>query len=137
MRKFLTLCLIIPLLSFSPEENESRFWGKWIGEDNGEFGYLIFEEEGYAFFEIGDEIFGGKEFIFKGEKCNMTYVIKSGENPIHVDFIVTNIKTNEQQKLLCIANFKDVNTMEFAINFEGERPIEFNIENSIILTRFK
>ena len=49
-------------------QNQTDFHGKWIGEDAGEIGYIIFDNEGYAAFEIQGELFGGKEFVIKGEK---------------------------------------------------------------------
>jgi len=137
MKKIIILLLVIPLLSLTIEKDNTKFIGKWIGEDGKEIGYLNFDLEGYAYFEIQGQIFGGKEFVFDGKKGKMTYEINNETNPIQVDLIVTKLESKEQKKLLCIANFIDDDTMEFAINFGENRPIEFDSENSIIFKREK
>jgi hypothetical protein len=119
------------------EDDKTEFIGKWIGEDEKDIGYLNFDSEGYAYFEVQGQIMGGKEFVRNGKKGNMTYVINSETNPIQVDLIVTMLESGKQKKLLCIAKFIDNNTMEFAINFEEKRPIEFDSDNSIICKREK
>ena len=137
MKRLILLLSAIPLLSLTVIEDNSKFIGKWIGEDEKEIGYLNFDEEGYAFFEIQGQIVGGKEFVMHGKKGKMTYEINTETNPIQVDFIVTLLESGEQRRLLCIANFIDNDTMEFAINFEEKRPSGFDSENSIILNREK
>jgi hypothetical protein len=119
------------------ENDKTKFIGKWIGEDKKDIAYLNFDSEGYAYFEIQGQIMGGKEFVNNGKKGSMTYEINSETEPIQVDLIVTLLETKEQKKLLCISNFIDDDTMEFAIGFEGIRPTEFDSENSIILKREK
>lgn len=137
MKRILILLLVIPLLSMTIENDKAKFIGKWIGEDKKEIGSLNFDSEGYAYFEVQGQIMGGKEFVQNGKKGSMTYKINSETNPIQVDLIVTMLESKEQKKLLCIANFIDNDTMEFAINFEENRPTEFDSENSIILRREK
>jgi len=137
MKRLLILFLIIPILSMTIENDKAKFFGKWIGEDQKEIGYLNFDSEGYAFFEIQGQIFGGKEFVFDGKKGKMTYEINSETNPIQVDLILTKLETGEQKKLLCIAEFIDNDTMKFALTFEESRPTEFDSENSIIFKRDK
>ncbi|WP_181364032.1 hypothetical protein [Algibacter marinivivus] len=125
-------------LEFNSNENDKgKFIGKWIGEDEKDIGYLNFDSEGYAYFEIQGQIMGGKEFVQNGKKGSMTYEINSETKPIQVDLIVTMFETKKQKKLLCISNFIDDDTMEFAIGFEGIRPTEFDSEDSIILKRDK
>lgn len=119
------------------EYDKAKFVGRWIGEDEKEIGYLNFDSEGYAYFEVQGKIMGGKEFVQNGKKGNMTYEINSESNPIKVDLIVTMLESGKQKKLLCIAKFIDNDTMEFAINFEEKRPTDFNSENSIIFKREK
>ncbi|NMH86543.1 hypothetical protein [Flavivirga algicola] len=137
MKKILILLLAIPLLSLTTKNDTSRFIGKWKGEDNGDIGYIIFDKEGYATFEIQGKTFGGKEFVLKEEKGSLTYKIDDSKDPIQVDFIITKLATGEEKRLLCIANFLDTDTMEFAINYKNNRPTEFDTENSIILKREK
>lgn len=100
-------------------------------------GYLNFDSEGYAFFEIQGQIFGGKKFIYDGKKGKMTYEINTETNPIEVDLIVTKLESEKQKKLLCIAEFIDKDTMKFAITFDDKRPTEFDSENPIIFKREK
>jgi hypothetical protein len=137
MKRLLILLLAIPLLSLTVEKENTKFIGKWIGEENKDIGYLNFDSEGYAYFEIQGQIIGGKEFDMDGKKGKMTYEINSETNPIQVDFIATVLESGEEKRLFCIANFIDNDTMEFAINFEEKRPTEFNSENSKIFKRKK
>ncbi len=137
MKKLLIILFIIPLLSMTIENDNAKFIGKWVGQDENEIGYLNFDSEGYAYFEMQGQIIGGKEFVRNGKKGSMTYEINSETNPIQVDLIVTLFESNEQKKLLCISNFIDDDTMKFAIGFEGIRPTEFDSNNSIILKRDK
>ncbi|THV59963.1 hypothetical protein EZV76_05225 [Flagellimonas alvinocaridis] len=137
MKRLLIIFFIVPLMSMTIENDRAKFVGKWIGEDKKEIGYLNFDSEGYAFFEIQGQVFGGKEFIFDGKKGKMTYEINSDTNPIEVDLIVTKLESGEQKKLLCIAQFIDNDTMKFAISFEEKRATEFDTENSIIFKREK
>ncbi|WP_010516798.1 hypothetical protein [Croceivirga radicis] len=137
MKKFLIVLFVIPLLSMTVENDKTKFIGKWIGEDNKDIGYLSFDSKGFAYFETQGQIMGGEEFVLNGKKGSMTYEINPTTNPIQVDLILTLIESKEQKKLLCIANFIDDNTMEFAIGFEGIRPTEFDSENSILLKRQK
>ena len=124
-------------MAYSQTIDDNNFLGKWIGEDSADIGYLTFDKEGYAFFEIQGQILGGKEFEMNGKKGKMTYQINNEFSPIQVDFIVTILENGESRKLLCIANFIDDDTMEFAIDFENKRPLEFDAENSIIFKRDK
>lgn len=137
MKRLLILLLTIPFLSLTIENDNSKFIGKWIGQDENEIGYLSFDSEGYAYFEIQGQIFGGKEFIFDGKKGRMIYEINHETDPIQLDLIVTKLDDGEQKKMLCIAEFLDNDTMNFAINFEENRPTNFNSENSIIFKREK
>ena len=110
MKKLFILLLAVPLLSFNIQTDNSKFIGKWAGEDGQEIGYLSFDAEGYAYFEIQGQIMGGKEFVQDGQKGSMTYEINSETNPIQVDLIVMIFESKERKKLLCIANFIDSQT---------------------------
>ncbi len=135
MKRFLIVLFIIPLLSLTVENDKGKFIGKWIGEDKKDIGYINFDSEGFAYIEIQGQILGGKEFIQNGKKGSMTYEINNETKPIQVDLIITIFESKKQKKLLCISNFIDDNTMEFALGFEGVRPTRFDSENSIILKR--
>lgn len=137
MKKFLLLFLAVPLLSLTPENDTAKFIGKWIGDDQIGLGFVTFDTEGYAYFEIEGQVFGGKEFIYDGKKGKMTYSINTTTNPIQVDFIITKLQNGEQIKIPCIAKFIDDNTMQFAMGFELSRPTGFEEANSIVLKRAK
>ena len=136
MRKYLLLLIVVPFLSFNIINDKNKFIGKWVGDDQYEIGYINFDDEGYAYFEIEGQIIGGKEFVFDGKKGRMTYEINSNVDPIEIDLIITKLESGEQKKLFCIASFIDDDSMKFAIDFET-RPDGFNSENSIIFKRQK
>ncbi|MCB4798684.1 hypothetical protein [Neotamlana laminarinivorans] len=97
MKKFLIILLVIPFLSMTTKNDETKFIGKWIGKDKNDIGYLNFDDEGYANFEIHGRIIGGKEFIQNGKKGSMTYEINSTKKPIEVDLIVTLTKAKNKK----------------------------------------
>ena len=134
--KYLFTFFIIPLLLLNTTSQKENFVGKWVGEDQNEIGYMIFDEEGYAAFEISGTVMGGKEFIMKGQKGKMTYTINYNTTPIEVDFTMTKIESGESKKILGIAEFTDKDTLNFDMSFDSERPTEFG-EGSITLKRVK
>ncbi|CAM3979089.1 hypothetical protein FLAN108750_02930 [Flavobacterium antarcticum] len=140
MKRIFILLIVLPLLSFNSDSNAVNITaidliGKWTGEDKGEIGFITFDKEGYASFEIQGQIIGGKEFVMNGKKGKMTYEFNLEKKPIEIDMTITKLEFNEQKKILCIAEFEDENTMIFALTFDSERPTEFNDENSIKLKR--
>lgn len=137
MKKILLVLLSFALFSFNYSTDRSILFGKWKGEDQGEIGYINFDPEGYAHFEIGGQILGGKEFEYDGKTGSMTYEVNDAVEPIQIDLILTIVETAEINTLLCIAEFVDENTMKFAINFENQRPTEFTEENSLVFKRQK
>ena len=135
MKRIFILLIVLPFLSFNSDFNSINLIGKWTGEDKGEIGFITFDKEGYSTFEIEGQIIGGKEFVMNGKKGKMTYEINSDKKPIEIDLIITKLESNEQKKILCIAEFEDENNMIFAMTFGSERPTEFNEGNSIALKR--
>mgnify|MGYP000244677585 FL=1 len=135
MKKLLLLLLIIPLTSFNSNNQTTDFVGKWLGDENGEIGYIIFDKEGYASFEIEGQVLGGKEFEMNGEKGKMTYKVNNNTDPIEVDFTLTKLETGEQKQLFCIAKFIDADSMMFAMSFDEARPSNFDGDTTIILKR--
>jgi hypothetical protein len=127
---------IIPLLLINTTNQKEDFIGKWVGEDQGEIGYITFDDEGYAAFEVEGQVLGGKEFIMNGEKGKMTYTINYKTKPIEVDLTVTKLESGESKSLLCIAEFKDKNSMSFNMSYTSERPTDFG-EGTIVLTRME
>ena len=134
--KYLFTFFIIPLLLLNTTTKKEDFIGKWAGEEQNQIGYITFDNDGYAAFEINGEIMGGKEFYIKGQKGKMTYTINYDTNPIEVDFIITKIQSGESNKILGIAEFTDVDTFIFDLSFNNERPTAFG-DNSITLNRVK
>ncbi|WP_178984410.1 hypothetical protein [Winogradskyella helgolandensis] len=132
--KYLFTFFIIPLFLLNTTTQKEKFLGKWLGEDKSEIGYLIFDNEGYAAFEIEGQVMGGKEFYMKGQKGKMTYTINYQTSPIEVDFTLTKIQSGESKKILGIAKFTDKNTLNFNMSFDSVRPTEFD-DNSIVLKR--
>ncbi len=111
--------------------------GKWVGEENGDVGYFLFDKEGYATLEAQGQVLGGKEFMMRGQKCAMTYTVNYESTPMEIDFTVTMLETKDERKMLFIAEAIDDNTLKLASSFNDVRPTEFNTANSIILTRVK
>ncbi len=125
-------------------------WNRKYGE-NWMIGYVIDGEfvsqedalesiyyESYTIFEMGGQVLGGKDFVFKGKKGNMIYEVFPNTKPVQFDFIISTSKPGKEHRLLCIAEFLTNDKMKFATNFGFDsRPTEFNKENSIILTREK
>ncbi|QNK79112.1 hypothetical protein H7F37_08500 [Winogradskyella sp. PAMC22761] len=136
MMKYLFTFFFIPLFLLSSTSQKETFVGKWIGDDQNEIGYLIFDNEGYAAFEINGQVMGGKEFILKGQKGKMTYTVNYNTTPIEIDLKVTKIESGESQSILAIAEFTDKDTMNFNLRFDNVRPTEFD-KNSITLKRVK
>ncbi|MUU79549.1 hypothetical protein [Winogradskyella endarachnes] len=128
--------LIIPLVFFKSIAQQENIMGRWKGEDKNEIGYINFETEKYASFEIDGKIYGGKEFELKGKKGQMTYIIDFHKSPIEIDFIVTQFESGEYRTLRCIANFLDKDTLQLNISFDDNRPTEFN-EDTLTLNRVK
>jgi len=132
--KHLFTFFISSLSLLSTTDQQERFIGKWIGSDKGDVGYMIFDEEGFATFEIQDQIIGGKEFIMNGKKGKMTYTVNFRTQPIEVDFTITKLASDESKKILGIVEIKDANTMVINLDFDTAIPTEFG-ENSIHLKR--
>ncbi len=137
MKKIFLLLLVIPFLSLTVETDDAKFIGTWVGEAENEIGYMNFDSEGYAYFEVRGQIFGGKEFEYEGKKGSMTYEINKETDPIEVDLILTKLDSGEQKALLCIAHFIDKDTMKFAMGYDNIRPTEFDSGNSIVFKREK
>lgn len=135
MKKILLIFLIVPLLSMT--NDNTSFIGKWLGKENNQIGYMIFDSAGFASFEANGQVVGGKEFDIKGETGMLTYKVFKEMNPIHVDLTLTKIESGEEMIMLCIAEFISSDSLKFAIGFDNTRPTEFNVENSLIFTRVK
>lgn len=65
----------------------------------------------------------------------MIYQFNTKTKPIQVDFVITNLDSCEEKRILRIAEFIDKNTMNFALNFDNIRPKYFQSKDAIKLTR--
>jgi hypothetical protein len=137
MKSFLILLFTIPFFYMTMEKDTHSIIGKWVGKDKGDIGYFIFDKDGYAFFEMKGQIFGGKEFMYDGRMGKLTYEMDDLKNPLEIDLIITILESGEENRLFCIIQFTDDDTMKFATNFDDVRPKDFNSENSVILLRVK
>lgn len=129
------LFLLIPMLGFNTFQTKNDFIGKWAGEDKDNIGYITFDNEGYAAFEIQGQVMGGKEFEINGEKGTMVYTINTKANPIELDLTMTKLTSGEEKTMLCIAKFDGNDTLHFAMGLENVRPTNFDGDTAIILTR--
>ncbi|MCK0115304.1 hypothetical protein [Gelidibacter sp. F63206] len=136
MKRLILIIVLIPFFAFNIQNNPEDFVGKRVGSDNNDVGAVIFEKDGYAAFEIGGQIMGGKEFVINGKRGQMTYSINKETRPIQIDFILTKLESGEQKTLLAIAEFIEEDVINFALSFEDIRPSSFD-EKSVILTRVK
>ena len=136
MKKIIFLLLIsFSLTSFNTNDIKTQLIGEWIGEDKGEIGKMVFQKNGYAYFEFQNKIFGGESFEMNGKKGSMKYVIDDRKNPFNVDLIISIEGTQMKQIQYCIGRFINKNKLQFAMGFEGERPKDFENENSIIFNK--
>jgi hypothetical protein len=122
-------------LSFKTSTLNKNILGKWVGTDKSEIGYITFKEAGEAYFEVGEQIYGGEEFEVDGKLFNMYYTSNFEVQPFEIDFVVTELDTKEVRKMICIGEFIDENSMNFAVGFDDERPTDFEGPNAIVLTR--
>ncbi len=131
----LLLFLSLGFTSFNTVDVKSELIGEWTGDEKGDIGKIVFQKNGYAFFEHQNQIFGGESFIMDGKKGSMKYIVDDKKTPFNIDLVVSLEGTKTERKLLCIGKFIAKNKMQFAIGFEGERPQEFNGENSLIFNK--
>lgn len=138
MKKLFLLLFVIPLISFNTISNDFTIVGKWKGEDKGDIGHLILEKEGYATFTSNGEKMGGKEFIMKGKKAQMTYVLNKETQPMEIDFVITLLESGDTESLFGIIQFENKDKIRLGIGFGGtERPKAFDDKNSIYFERVK
>jgi len=139
MKKIIYLFLLSLLLTSFNVNSEAEFSivGKWEGIDDKEVAYFIFQEDGYAFFELQGQTVGGKEFEIKGKKGSMSYEIDYSSNPMAIDFIVTIFEKNESRRLFCIAEKINNDKIKLAVGFGGERPTSFEGNDEMIFKRVK
>ena len=137
MKKIILLFIItLSLTSFkNTSETDFNIVGKWEGQDNNEVGYLTFQKDSYAYFEINGQIIGGKEFEIKGKKGSMTYEVDFTAKPIQIDLIINIIGEKETHKLQGILEIITNDEIKVSLGFEGPRPTNFDTDESLTFKR--
>lgn len=140
MKKIIVLLLMAAILpSYSPiEPYKFSLTGKWKSIDTHDsIDYLIFEADGHAAMQRGNEIIGGKEFGEGSKKGKMTYTVDFSMKPAHLDFIVTRLDTKDEMRIKSIIEVINDNEIKVAINSNPDgRPKTFD-ESTIMFRKVK
>ncbi len=138
MKKIIFLLVVtLSLNSFTSLEKPTfNIVGKWRGDDKKEIGYIVFQADGYAYFEDskGNKM-GGKDFVENGKKANMTYKFDDSEALMKIDIIVKIVGEKHSNSLLGIAQKIDDDSFKLCIGYENVRPKTFKKEETIVFTR--
>ena len=113
--------------------SQERIVGKWKGEDKGETGFLTLTEDGFATFQLNDQVLGGKSFEMRGMTVQMTYEVDRSQYPIAMDFVISTTSGDEEiGRMLGIIEMLGKDELHLAMNFEGnERPKDFDGDNIV------
>ncbi len=137
MKTTLILFFIVPFLSLPTQKTSTAFIGKWVWDFKGELIIIEFDKSGWVSFTQKQGVFGGKEFIYENEKCQLTYEIATSFEPIQIDFIVTKLRSGERKKyFLGIAEFKGKDTLLLGLDFH-RRPSKLTDSHFYNLKRTK
>ncbi|MEO1053402.1 MAG: hypothetical protein AAFX87_22400 [Bacteroidota bacterium] len=134
MSKIAMLIVASCTLFWGTNFENDRHVGKWSGEDNGDFGSMILDAEGYATFEFDGRTMGGNG---KTGERSLEYKIDYNTDPIEIDFIMKNVAdASELGRLRGIIEFLTKDQMKLAIQFDpsASRPTDF-AANAITLNR--
>ena len=133
-KNLLLLLLITTLTSLT--NISTSYVGKWKGEDKGDIGFLTLDDEGYAYFDSGGQIIGGKSYNHQGVNASMRYEINENVTPYSIDFIITDLTQNvELGRLQGVVKLIEDNKLRMAIGFGGvPRPTDFT-KDAIIFNR--
>ncbi|WP_298511582.1 hypothetical protein [uncultured Kordia sp.] len=137
--KKLSFALVTLMLLFSFAAPEGNHVGKWKGQDKGEIGFLTLTSDGYASFEIGGQVVGGRSYAMQGVNAAMKYTINNGVTPTGIDFIIIdNGSKKELGRLKGIIKMKSNDEMQMAMTFGGGtgRPTDFSTD-AIVFKRVK
>lgn len=134
MKKLLFL-LLIPFLCSMAEQDDAKFIGRWTSSGTSNVASVEFLSDGYASFVINGQEKGGKNTNNGGRQTSLVYEINRNADPIEVDFILTDIETGIQKRMLCIARFIDDDTMEMVFNFQNNRPKKFKKKETAVFVR--
>lgn len=135
MKKLNLLIVLVPFFAFSHQSNSKTFVGNGLERIKMVLA-VIFDKEGDAAFDIGEQTIGGKDFVMNDKRDEMTYRINMHTEPIQIDFTLIKLDSGEQKILFAIAEFIDADAINFAVSFDDMRPASFNVD-AITLTRVK
>lgn len=139
MKKIILLLLVtLSLTSFtSPVATSFDIVGRWKGSDKKSIGFIVFQADGYAYFEENGKKMGGKNFVENGKRANMTYKFVQTGKTMNIDFIVKIEGEKMSHSLLGIAEKIDANTFKMQIGFNNVRPKTFDKNETVVFTRVK
>ena len=139
MRKIILLLLVtLSLTSFDTVDNtQFNIVGRWKGSDVKTIGYVVFQADGYAYFEVQGQKMGGKDFVENGKRASMTYKFKEMGKMMHIDIVVKIVGEKNSHSLLGIAEKIDSNSFKMQLGYNNVRPTTFNKNETAIFTRVK
>ena len=139
MKKIILLLLVtLSLTSFDTVDNtQFNIVGRWKGSDVKTIGYVVFQADGYAYFEVQGQKMGGKDFVENGKRASMTYKFKEMGKMMHIDIVVKIVGEKNSHFLLGIAEKIDANSFKMQLGYNNVRPTTFNKNETAIFTRVK
>lgn len=139
MKKIILLLLVtLSLTSFDTVDNtQFNIVGRWKGSDVKTIGYVVFQADGYAYFEVQGQKMGGKDFVENGKRASMTYKFKEMGKMMHIDIVVKIVGEKNSHSLLGIAEKIDSNSFKMQLGYNNVRPTTFNKNETAIFTRVK
>lgn len=137
MKKIILLLLVtLSLTSFNTvDDTQFNIVGRWKGSDKKSVGFIIFQADGYAYFEENGKKMGGKNFVQNGKKANMTYKFEQTGKMMKIDIVVKIVGEKMSHSLLGIAEKIDANTFKLQLGYNNVRPKTFDKNETVIFTR--
>jgi hypothetical protein len=137
MKKIILLALVVlSLTSFNTKDSASfNIVGRWKGIDNKEIGYVVFQADGYAYFEMNGKKMGGKSFTENGKKASMKYKFDDSERLMKIDIIVQIVGEKTSHSLLGIGEKIDDNSFKMQMSYDNVRPKAFDKKETIVFKR--
>ncbi len=137
MKKIILLALVVlSLTSFNTKDSASfNIVGRWKGIDKKEIGYVVFQADGYAYFEMNGKKMGGKSFTENGKKASMKYKFDDSERLMKIDIIVQIVGEKTSQSLLGIGEKIDDNSFKMQMSYDNVRPKAFDKKETIVFKR--
>lgn len=137
MKNIILLALVVlSLTSFNTKDSASfNIVGRWKGIDNKEIGYVVFQADGYAYFEMNGKKMGGKSFTENGKKASMKYKFDDSERLMKIDIIVQIVGEKTSYSLLGIGEKIDDNSFKMQLSYDNVRPKAFDKKETIVFKR--